>query len=201
MSDPVIAAQISVAALQDVLFALAVGSLACDASVVAPHGQSRELILERRLASVRLASLLALAAAHSVYLWLQAAAMAGLPLIEARAGLTAVVTQSHFGGVWLIALCGLVLALLNGARLGVAGRAAVILGLAVYAAGRVGASHAAADAGNFTVPEFVHWLHLCATAWWAGSVVLAVPVSRVIAAAARERESRHFLSCATRLSA
>ncbi len=42
------------------------------------------------------------------------------------------------------------------------------------------------------IPEFVHWLHVYATAWWAGSVVLAMPVLRAIAAAPRDGESRHL---------
>ncbi len=152
MTDPVIAA------LQDVLFALAVGSLACDAALTAPHGQLRDPVLDHRLAGVRLVSLLALMAARGIYLWLQAAAMSGLPLIDARSALPAVVTQSHFGSVWLIGLSGLLIAVFSASSPAVAGRAAVVLGLVVYAAGQVGASHAA-DAGNFSIPEFVHWLH------------------------------------------
>ena len=62
--------------------------------------------LDRRPAGVRLAAQIAVAVAYGICLWLRAAATRGLQLIEMRAMLTSIATQSRFVSVWLIALCG-----------------------------------------------------------------------------------------------
>jgi putative copper resistance protein D len=140
---------------------------------------------------VRLVSLFALVVAQGAYLWLQAALMSGLPLIEAHSAVGAVLTQSHYGRTWLVATTGLLLAVCGAAWARGTGRPICALGVMVYAAGKIGASHAA-DAGDFSLPEFIHWVHVCATAWWAGSIILAVVILRNFSATSHLRASEHL---------
>lgn len=62
-------------------------------------------------------------------------------------------------------------------------------GAIVYAVGKAAVSHAA-DAGDFTLREAVHVVHLGATALWAGSVMIAAPLLRRWNAAALDTPVR-----------
>ncbi len=179
--DPLVIAQIVVAALQDLLFALAAGSLACSALLL-PRGQNRRLNTQPpgtpvSLGRVRLASLCVLVLACCVYLQLEAAVMSGSTFVAAGSAVAAVLTQTHFGVAWSIGCVGAVLACLAGQRDSRAAWWLAAAGMLAYVAGKAAASHAA-DAGDFTLREAVHVVHLGATALWAGSVIVAAPVLR-----------------------
>lgn len=165
--DPLVVAQIGVAAAQDMLFALAVGALACGV-MSGRRGQT----LGDGPGRWRLGALCALALACGLYLWLQAAVMSGASFTDAGPAVTAVLTQSHFGIAWTTGFTGVMLAALAGTRDSRPGWWLVAAGAVVYAAGKAAASHAA-DAGDFTPREAIHVMHLCATALWAGSVIVA----------------------------
>jgi copper resistance protein D len=163
--DPLISAQIATAAAQDLLFALAVGSVACTAlfrqiGVTTPAAALRGLQFGT-WGGLLLASLAAL--------WLQTMLMSGASFAEAGQAVGTVLKQSHYGRAWLLSLMGLLLALR-----GSVGRPRSLflglLGACAYVAGRAAASHAA-DGGDFSVPEAVHTVHLLATALWAGCVI------------------------------
>jgi putative copper resistance protein D len=95
--DPLVVAQIAVAAAQDVLFALAAGALVCGA-MLRRQDTGRLAALGR----TRLGALCVLALTCVLYLWLEAAVMSGSPFSEAGAALSAVLTQSHFGIAWSV---------------------------------------------------------------------------------------------------
>ncbi|MEX3985255.1 copper resistance D family protein [Paraburkholderia sp. EG287A] len=171
MMEPLVVAQIALAAVQDVLFATAAGSLAC-------------AVLEKRSGIGAPATLrgwqaglaIALALTAVAYLWLQAAVMSGSPLAEAAPAVAAVLTQSHYGIAWSVGFVGALLAAVS--RL--ADRRGLPLfaaGLVAWAAGKAASSHAA-DSGDFSAREAIHVVHLCATALWAGSVIVAAAVQR-----------------------
>jgi putative copper resistance protein D len=101
--------------------------------------------------------------------------MGGTPFSEAGPVVSAVLTQSHFGIAWSVGCAGAVLACFGGARRGRTAGWVATAGMIVYVAGKAAASHAA-DAGDFTLREGIHVLHLSATALWAGSVIVAAPV-------------------------
>ncbi|MEX3689812.1 CopD family protein [Paraburkholderia sp. BR14263] len=166
-----VAGQIALAAVQDVLFATAAGSLAC--AVLGTHsGMGAPATLRGWQAGL----VIALALTALAYLWLQAAVMSGSPLAGAGDAVAAVLTQSHFGVAWSVGFVGALLATLSR----IAGRRGLPLfavGLLVWAAGKAAASHAA-DAGDFSVREGIHLVHLCATALWAGSVIVASVILR-----------------------
>ena len=103
--------------------------------------------------------------------------MSGSPFSEAGPAVGAVLTQSHFGVAWSVGFVGAVFACLGGARHSRTAWWLAAAGMVVYVAGKAAASHAA-DAGDFTLREAVHVVHLGATALWAGSVIVAAPVLR-----------------------
>jgi putative copper resistance protein D len=169
--EPLVAAQIAVAAVQNVLFATAAGSLAC-----AVMGKRSGMSVPVALRSWQAGLAIALALTALAYLWLQAAVMSGSPLAEAGPAVTAVLTQSHYGVAWSVGFIGALLATLS--RLtGRRGLPLFAAGLVAWAAGKAAASHAA-DAGDFSAREAIHVVHLCATALWAGSVIVAATVLR-----------------------
>jgi copper resistance protein D len=186
--DPLVIAQIALAAIQDVLFATAAGALAC--GVMA--GRSG-LAVPASLRIGQLLLALAMAVTALAYLWLQAAVMSGSPLMEAGAAVGAVLTQSHFGLAWAVGFTGALLATLSRlpARRGLP---LFALGLVVWAAGKAAASHAA-DSGDFSVRETIHLVHLCATALWAGSVIVAAVLQRGFARAANDAPMRRAAFC------
>ena len=169
--DPLVVVQIVVAAAQDMLFAIAVGALVCSAMFGRQHDQGHRTVLDRG----RMGVLCALALASGLYLWLEAAVMSGSPFSAAGSALSAVLTQSHFGIAWSVGFAGVVLACLGGTRRSRTAWCLAAAGMLVYSAGKASASHAA-DAGDLTLREAVHVVHLCATALWAGSVMVAAPV-------------------------
>jgi putative copper resistance protein D len=181
--DPLVIAQIALAAVQNLLFATAAGSLAC-----AAIGKRSGMGMPATLRGWQAGFSIALALTALAYLWLQAAVMSGSPLAEAGPAVAAVLTESHYGVAWSIGFVGALLAALSRlpARRGLPLFAA---GLVAWAAGKAAASHAA-DAGDFSARELIHVAHLCATALWAGSVIVAVVVlraSRSARAAAGQR--------------
>jgi len=104
----------------------------------------------------------------------RAADMSGQPLSELADFLPAVVSQTHFGRVWLlrpIALLLLWLGWRTGPRPSAAGSAAVMLAFACLVAASRSLSGHAADSGDFTLPELMDWLHLVAVSLWGGSLV------------------------------
>jgi copper resistance protein D len=171
MVDPLVTAQIALVAVQNVLFAAAAGSLAC-----AVIGKKSGMGTPDALRGWQAGFAVALALTALAYLWLQAAVMGGSPLTEAGPAVIAVLTQSHYGIAWSVGFIGALLAALSRLpeRRGLPLFAA---GLVVWAAGKAGASHAA-DSGDFSAREAIHVVHLCATALWAGSVIVAAAVLR-----------------------
>jgi len=164
--DPLVIAQIVLAAVQDILFAAAAGALACGLM-----GKRSGWLDEQKLRVLRTASSAVLAFAALVYLWLQASIMSGSPLGEAGSAVTAVLAESHFGKAWSVGFAGAVLAALSGLRRE-RGSAFFTVGLVLWVAGKAAASHAA-DSGDFSPREAIHVVHLFATALWAGSVIVA----------------------------
>lgn len=173
--EPLVIAQIVVQSVQDVLFAVAAGALVCGAMLARADEVRRSA--SAGLGRTRLGALAVLAIACLLYLWLEAAVMGGTSFHEASPAVSAVLTQSHFGLAWLAGFAGVVLACLGGTSDNRPARRLAAVGMFAYVAGKAAASHAA-DAGDFTLREAVHVVHLGATALWAGSVIVAAAVLR-----------------------
>jgi putative copper resistance protein D len=165
-TDHLVVAQIALAAIEDILFTLMVGALACSALPGRPAEYSRDVARRWRFTAA-----VSLAVSCPLYLWLQAAVMGGTPLLAAWSAIPTVLTQSHFGLAWWVGFGGAALAAVCSKWSGRTAWSGAAAGALIYAAGKAAASHAA-DEGDFTLPEFVHVIHLCATAAWAGTVIV-----------------------------
>lgn len=174
--DPLWLAQIAFAALGDIAFASTLGAVLMNGwlskekafAAISParFGWARA----RRIGS---GGALVLAFANLVLLWLQAASMSGVPVMEAGASVWTVLTATHAGTGWAIAFAGsvlLVLATASGAPMGAGRLAFAAIGALVAAAGKASVGHAA-DAGAFSVAEVVQTAHLLATGVWGGVVI------------------------------
>ncbi|MCR4470471.1 copper resistance D family protein [Burkholderia sp. SCN-KJ] len=162
-------ASIVVAAVANVAFACAVG--ACLSVLMldnTPAGTGRRL---QRFATGCLVTLIV---AITVDLLLEAALMSGSAPGTAFAALIPVLTQSHFGAAWSTGFAAIIIwtGMLVWARRsgGAIWMGAALFTAAAFAFSKAASSHAA-DAGNFVLPEWNHWVHLCATATWAGLVI------------------------------
>jgi copper resistance protein D len=183
--DPLVVVEIVVAAVQNILFAVAVGGLACGAMSALQEGPAPTSLVHGRLGSLS-----GLTLAGGLYLWLQAAVVGGLPFGEAGPLVPALLTQSHFGVAFTISCVGALLGVMGSLRGTRRFALVAATGIIVYAAGRAASSHAA-DGGDFTLAEAIHLVHLCAMALWSGSVIVAAFVlKRWDAASTRTIEQR-----------
>ena len=128
----------------------------------------------RRVGLVALA--LALCASAGV-LWLQAAAMAEVPLAQAAQATLSMLTSTHLGLAWKIGMGALMLAIAAMARAtpGRRERALLLVGLAALAGflyTRSMVSHASAD-GDFSFLMLVDWVHLILICLWIGEVIVS----------------------------
>jgi copper resistance protein D len=174
--DPLWFAQVAIAALADIAFAVSLGA------VLMLGWLSKEKAFATisparfgwaRARRVGIGGALLLALANLVSLWLQAASMSGVPVTEAGSSVWTVLTQTHAGIGWAIALAGsllLVLATASGAPFGAGRLTLAALGAIVAAAGKASVGHAA-DAGAFSVAEIIQTVHLLATGVWGGVVI------------------------------
>jgi len=178
--------QVLVTALLNIAFALLAGMLLADRALAADdpaHARVRKPL--RRLG---LSAACGLIACQWLNLGLQSASMTGTPLLDVSSQLMPILTGSHFGAAWLLGygaalvlLAVLIAHYVRGRTLQrAAGVPAMPVGLwslaslcvALLALAEAAVS-SAADAGDLSLPECVHWLHICATAAWAGLVLVS----------------------------
>lgn len=126
----------------------------------------------QRLHAHALMALAAAGVADLAVLWLQAAAMAELPLLEAAPAVYAALASTHFGAAWMSGV-----AALAGAACAIALRRrqalyAALVALGIFLYSRSMLSHAAAD-GDISWRLAFDWLHLVLISVWVGEVFVA----------------------------
>lgn len=134
----------------------------------------------RQLSRLRHIALCAVAAAilaAIAVLWLQAAAMAEVPVAAAAPAAWSVVTATHYGYAWSIGIGALaVVAVTTGMRSHPERRRAVcfvrLLAIAVFLYSRSIVSHAGGD-GDVSWAVAADWLHLILISLWVGEVLVA----------------------------
>jgi putative copper resistance protein D len=126
-----------------------------------------------RLRAAALGGAIVAIAASAVLLWLEAAAMAEVPLANAGPAVVSVLSATHYGLAWMIGIAALTAAALAAAlfakRLA---RAILMLALAVFLYTRSMVSHAAGD-GDLSWAMASDWLHLVLISLWVGAVLVA----------------------------
>jgi putative copper resistance protein D len=167
--DPLVVAQMALAAGADIAFSVMVGCLLLGLRCTA------HLLVVRIALAVWLVF-------HGFYLPVQASLMADVPLSGALRVAPLVIVHSHFGLVWAIGGAAGIAALVATFAVRPA-RAGLLAASATVIAFTHAASTHAADAGDFSVVELVHTVHLLATAGWAGVVIAAAwPLRRSLTA-------------------
>ena len=107
-----------------------------------------------------------------VLLWLDAAAMGDLPLIDAWPAIPTVLGQTQFGRAWLVGFGALIVVAIAAAfskTIGGLRLARTIAGIGVFACSRSAASHAGAN-GMLAPAVFVDAGHLVMMGLWSGAV-------------------------------
>jgi putative copper resistance protein D len=139
------------------------------------HGASPWATDRRRIVHAwALAGTLVALPANAALLWLEAAAMAEVPVAEAGEAAYAMLTATHYGLAWSVGMGALAVA----AALGVPARAsrkvtgAALAALSVFWYARSMVSHAASD-GDVSVALLVDWAHLALISLWLGEVIVA----------------------------
>jgi putative copper resistance protein D len=131
----------------------------------------------KRLRDVALAAVTAALAADLAMLWIEAAAMAEVPITEAAPAAYTALTATHYGYAWAIGMCALVVA---------AGATAIrwkteharaagvirLLAIGLFWYSRSMVSHAAAN-GDASWAVAADWLHLVLISLWVGGVLVA----------------------------
>ena len=125
-----------------------------------------------RLLRCALLALAAAGVADLAVLWLQAAAMAEVPVLAARTAVAATLTGTHFGNAWMAGIAALALAAGAVALRRHAATLVALVALAMFLYSRSMLSHAAAD-GDFSVRLAIDWLHLVLISVWVGEVFVA----------------------------
>lgn len=103
--------------------------------------------------------------------------MSGEPLAAWTSYVGPLLSQTHYGRVWLLRPAALLLLWLGwlagrkGRHAGGHGRLSAWLALAAVLAASRSLSGHAADWGDFTLPALMDWLHLVAVGLWGGSLV------------------------------
>jgi putative copper resistance protein D len=115
--------------------------------------------------AARAAAVVALLA-NLATLWLESAAMAEVPVMEAGGATWAMLTSTHLGVAWSIGMFALTTAAAAGTpRL-------ILCALAVFWYTRGMVSHAASD-GDFSLRLVADWVHLGLISLWVGEVAVA----------------------------
>lgn len=158
--------------VSDSAFAIAFGS-----TVACLCLNTEDRALRSRLRTVTLSCLIVLIFAVDAQMLLQTATMIGsADLSSVRSQASTVLTETHAGRALLSELCWTFLPLiLLLTRFGRQARAGAwsTLTLLVFLAGiRSATGHASSD-GDFTLPEFLQFIHLVSTAIWSGCVIVA----------------------------
>ena len=114
-------------------------------------------------------------AANLLVLWLESAAMAEVPLVEAGNAVFSMLTSTHLGLAWTIGMAGLVVAAFGtfmGTDRSSGPPILSLASLAVFWYTRSMVSHAASD-GDFSLRLVADWVHLGLISLWVGEVILA----------------------------
>jgi putative copper resistance protein D len=126
-------------------------------------------------------ALAVLFAGSAVDLFIRAAGMSGRPVSAVFPVLSTVLSQTHYGRVWIVRIAAVLLLsffLWSGLRYRDSRIFLVsALTLALFIAATRSASGHASDAGDFSMAEIMDWLHIVAASVWGGGLfVLSVAI-------------------------
>jgi len=177
-------------AIQNTGFAVVVGALLGSHWLARGESAWQHGIARRLVATLRAASVVSLLASSTAF-WAHCALMSEVPLLDAGPAVRAMLAGTGFGHAWLAgAVFMAVVVLLSFLRRATDTRFPFALwaALAAVAMARSNGGHPV-DAGRFSVPVWVDWLHLLAISAWVGLVLVTAfgVMSRLAGMPASER--------------
>jgi putative copper resistance protein D len=181
MTEPVLLLNILLSAISDCAYALAVGLIL--AAFLTPQSD-KTTPLKKWLLSIAAIMLLA----QSLRPWFLAASMSGSPsFAENFALIPSILSSTHQGTLWKINIFAILALFVSIGSIGVIGQRrrnaiyAAAISLTIIAFVKAASGHAAND-GDFSLLEIIQFLHILATALWAGAIIvtgfLSLPVLR-----------------------
>ncbi|WP_322035918.1 CopD family protein [Burkholderia cepacia] len=177
-------------AIQNAGFAVVVGALLGSHWLARGASTWQHGIGRRLVATLRIASVVSLLASITAF-WAHCALMSDVSMLDAGPAVRAMLAGTGFGHAWLAgAVFMLVVVLLSFVRRAHDSRFpfAIWAALACVALARSNGGHPV-DAGLFSVPVWVDWLHLLAISAWVGLVLVTAfgVMSRLIGMPVSER--------------
>lgn len=176
-------------AIQNMGFAVVVGALLCSRWIVRDESTWQDQVGRRLVMTLRAASVVSLVASMLSF-WAHCALMSDSALLDASPAVWSMIEETGFGHAWLVgALFTLCIVVLSRLRSGRDARydGAIWAALAGVALARSNGGHPV-DAGLFSLPVWVDWLHLLAISTWVGLVLVTtyVVMPRVLDAPASQ---------------
>ncbi|NRO95302.1 copper resistance protein CopD [Paraburkholderia sp. NMBU_R16] len=179
-------------AIQNVGFAVVVGALLSNQWLARGASTWQDDVGRRLLVTLRVASIVSLLAT-ALSFWAHCALMGDTTLLDAGPAVWSMLVGTGFGHAWLVGaaftLCIVVLSFL---RPGSETRfpIAIWVALAGTALARSNGGHPV-DAGLFSLPVWIDWLHLLAISAWVGLVLVTtyVVMPRLLDAPGSERQT------------
>ncbi|KWO40803.1 copper resistance protein CopD [Burkholderia sp. MSMB1459WGS] len=160
-------------AIQNAGFAVAVGAVLGRRWLARGASAWQHDVGRRLVATLRIASVVSLLASVTAF-WAHCALMSEVPLLDAGPAVCSMLARTGFGHAWLAGTVFMLVVVL----LSFVGRAndtrfpfAMMAALAAVALARSNGGHPV-DAGLFSVPVWVDWLHLLAISAWVGLVLV-----------------------------
>ncbi|KVF24584.1 CopD family protein [Burkholderia cepacia] len=177
-------------AIQNAGFAVVVGALLGSHWLARGASAWQHGIGQRLVATLRIASVVSLLASITAF-WAHCALMSDVSMLDAGPAVRAMLAGTGFGHAWLAgAVFMLVVVLLSFVRRAHDSRFpfAIWAALACVALARSNGGHPV-DAGLFSVPVWIDWLHLLAISAWVGLVLVTAfgVMPRLIGLPASER--------------
>ncbi|MCA8218517.1 CopD family protein [Burkholderia cepacia] len=177
-------------AIQNAGFAVVVGALLGSHWLARGASTWQHGIGRRLVATLRIASVVSLLASITAF-WAHCALMSDVSMLDAGPAVRAMLAGTGFGHAWLAgAVFMLVVVLLSFVRRAHDSRFpfAIWAALACVALARSNGGHPV-DAGLFSVPVWIDWLHLLAISAWVGLVLVTAfgVMPRLIGLPASER--------------
>jgi putative copper resistance protein D len=187
----------------DLGLALVIGSLASDVWLWRSGSAWSRQVTRAALGIRRVGFVLACGALVPA-LWLEAAAMAEIPLLQAGPSALLLLQGTHFGQAWLVGLvawlalgiAGWQAGATHGARLG--RHVAACASVALFAATRSVVSHAGSQ-GDLSLDMALDWVHLLLVSLWLG-IVCSGALLRLPAAQAPSADRQDAVHWVGRLS-
>jgi putative copper resistance protein D len=182
--------RLALVAIQNISFAVLVGALLSDRWLSRSTSRWQASVSGRLLLTLRIASFTALMSSAFAF-WIHCALMSESTLAEAGPAVRSMLVETDFGHAWLAGagfmLVVMILSLVQSGR-SIRFKPASWLALGGVALARSHGGHPV-DAGVFSFPVWVDWVHLLAISVWVGIVLVAtyVVVPRIFSAPPAER--------------